>query len=82
MQSSSEQPLVGEEHCVTTLTTAAKETTNHWITSSFCMVLICRPGRRGTVKLCEHSFLREQCMTHSTVTLRFDPLPGNLEKPH
>ena len=28
MQSSSEQPLVGEEHCVTTLTTAAKETKN------------------------------------------------------
>jgi len=27
MQSSSEQPLVGEEHCVTTLITAAKETT-------------------------------------------------------
>ena len=26
MQSSSEQPLVGEEHCVMTLTTAAKET--------------------------------------------------------
>ena len=26
MQSSSEQPLVGEEHCVTTRTTAAKET--------------------------------------------------------
>ena len=26
MQSSSEQPLVGEEHCVTTLTTAAKDT--------------------------------------------------------
>ena len=26
MQSSSEQPLVGEEHCVTTLITAAKET--------------------------------------------------------
>ena len=26
MQSSSEQPLVGEEHCVTTLRTAAKET--------------------------------------------------------
>ena len=26
MQSSSEQPLVGEEHCVTTLVTAAKET--------------------------------------------------------
>ena len=25
MQSSSEQPLVGEEHCVTTLITAAKE---------------------------------------------------------
>ena len=27
MQSSSEQPLIGEEHCVTTLITAAKETT-------------------------------------------------------
>ena len=26
MQSSSEQPLVGEEHCVTTLITVAKET--------------------------------------------------------
>ena len=26
MQSSSEQPLVGEEHCVTTLITAEKET--------------------------------------------------------
>ena len=26
MQSSSEQPLVGEEHCVTILITAAKET--------------------------------------------------------
>ena len=26
MQSSGEQPLVGEEHCVTTLITAAKET--------------------------------------------------------
>ena len=28
MQGSSEQPLVGEEHCVTTLITAAKETTD------------------------------------------------------
>ena len=28
MQSSSEQPLVGEEHCVTSRITAAKETTN------------------------------------------------------
>ena len=28
LQSSSEQPLVGEEHCVTTLITAAKETNN------------------------------------------------------
>ena len=26
MQNSSEQPLVGEEHCVTTLITASKET--------------------------------------------------------
>ena len=31
MQSSSEQPFVGEEHfCVTTLITAAKETTIDW----------------------------------------------------
>ena len=29
MQSSSEQPLVGEEHCVTTRITAAKETIKH-----------------------------------------------------
>ena len=29
MQGSSEQPLVGEEHCVTTLITAAKETSLH-----------------------------------------------------
>ena len=29
MQSSSEQPLVGEEHCVTTRITAAKETRGH-----------------------------------------------------
>ena len=29
MQSSSEQPLVGEEHCVTTLITLAKETTSN-----------------------------------------------------
>ena len=29
MLSSSEQPLVGEEHCVTALITAAKETTGH-----------------------------------------------------
>ena len=28
MQSSSEQPLVGEERCVTTRVTAAKETTH------------------------------------------------------
>ena len=31
MQSSSEQPLVGEEHCVTTLITAAKETRGEWV---------------------------------------------------
>ena len=30
MQSSSEQPLVGEEHYVTTRITAAKETTFAW----------------------------------------------------
>ena len=30
MQGSSEQPLVGEEHCVTTLITAAKETRHQW----------------------------------------------------
>ena len=35
MQSSSEQPLVGEEHCVTTLRTAAKETKSEgtWVYS-------------------------------------------------
>ena len=32
MQSSSEQPLVGEEHCVTTLITAAKETSRNLTT--------------------------------------------------
>ena len=34
MQSSSEQPLVGEGHCVTTRITAAKESTllqGHWL---------------------------------------------------
>ena len=30
MQSSSEQPLVMEEHCVTTLITAAKETSSKY----------------------------------------------------
>ena len=34
MQSSSEQPLVGEEHCVTTLITAAKETTHSLASNS------------------------------------------------
>ena len=41
MQSSSEQPLVGEEHCVTTLITAAKETTYSDVPMKFvqdCMV--------------------------------------------
>ena len=43
MQGSSEQTLVGEEHCMTTLITAAKETkglvaqsmvsVNHWLRS-------------------------------------------------
>ena len=31
MQGWSEQPLVGVEHCVTTLITAAKETTLLWV---------------------------------------------------
>ena len=35
MQSSSEQPLVGEEHCVTTLITAAKETTLACVSHEF-----------------------------------------------
>ena len=34
MQSSSEQPLVGEEHCVTTLIKAAKETTHSFASNS------------------------------------------------
>ena len=33
-QSSSEQPLVGEEHCVTTLITAVKETTHSFASNS------------------------------------------------
>ena len=35
MQSSSEQPFVGEEHCVTTLITAAKETIIMGVKTSF-----------------------------------------------
>ena len=35
-QSLSEQPLVGEEHCVTTLITAAKETTSYRALKSSC----------------------------------------------
>ena len=38
MQSSSEQPLVGEEHCVTTLITAAKETRLQSALRSFAIV--------------------------------------------
>ena len=34
MQSSSDQPLVGEEHCVTTLITASKETNSNSVLSS------------------------------------------------
>ena len=37
MQSSSEQPLVGEEHCVTTLITAAKETIYPSALNGFCL---------------------------------------------
>ena len=52
MQSSSEQPLVGEERYVTTLITAAKETTRIQALSSFDQTLIitahrwpdCAPG--------------------------------------
>ena len=38
MQSSSEQPLVGEEHCVTTLITAAKETTAEPLRTSMAFI--------------------------------------------
>ena len=48
MQSSSEQPLVGEEHCVTTLITAAKET-------------IVKLGRdMAHIDLCRSSFFATQ----------------------
>ena len=39
MQSSSEQPLVGEEHCVTTLITAAKETKDKYTVHIFAAKL-------------------------------------------
>ena len=39
MQSSSEQPLVGEEHCVTTRITAAKETSRaHKFVRNICFI--------------------------------------------
>jgi len=38
MQSSSEQPLVGEEHCVTTRITAAKET--RWYRVHFALTFV------------------------------------------
>ena len=38
MQSSSEQPLFGEEHCVTTLITAAKETSPTEVPAIFLFV--------------------------------------------
>ena len=42
IQSSSEQPLVGEEHCVTTLITAAKETVE--VFASFKCSLMTAPS--------------------------------------
>ena len=38
-QSSSEQPLVGEDHCVTTLITAAKETSGTGSGASSCALV-------------------------------------------
>ena len=44
MQSSSEQPLVGEERYVTTLITAAKET-KHFLDSIYILSLDCKECR-------------------------------------
>ena len=49
MQSSSEQPLVGEEHCVTTLITAAKETSRdipEWTLPRILISFLDHPSRR------------------------------------
>ena len=46
MQSSSEQPLVGEERYVTTLITAAKETT----LKGFCFNFLMDPGGRAGIE--------------------------------
>ena len=40
MQSSSEQPLVREEHCVTTRITAAKETSYSWVQTIFLFTVV------------------------------------------
>ena len=40
MQSSSEQPLVGEEHCVTTRITAAKEASYSWVQTIFLFTVV------------------------------------------
>ena len=45
MQNSSEQPLAGEEHCVTTLITAAKETSVTVVTTN---LLICKISASAT----------------------------------
>ena len=57
MQSSSEQPLVGEEHCVMTLITAAKETSTHTI---FVIVL----GSRTSKLVRDSKTLKEGLVKH------------------
>jgi len=67
MQSSSEQPLVGEEHCVTILITAAKETINTQDVDSFSgrrnkHILRDYPSTRKIAELCF-----ETTAAHSTI---------------
>ena len=69
MQSSSEQPLVGEEHCVTTLITAAKETNylQDWINISkikFCY-------QRLAIVYCLHNEIGLCLKIFYVVTFRF-----------
>ena len=72
MQGSSEQPLVGEEHCVTTVITAAKETmvtltTQEMFVSVFRIMLCAMCGDPYPVELILGPLLHHQnCWRSST----------------
>ena len=56
MQSSSEQPLVGEEHCVTNLITAAKETNAYRYWRKICKLVSRNTLISHSALLCAKSF--------------------------